>query len=119
MKVIIAGSRDITDVSLVQIAVDESGFDVTEVICGMARGVDTLGKEWADAKGIPVIKRPANWSRYRKEAGRIRNTEMAMEGEALIAIMDSKGTPGTSHMIRVARGYGLKVHVHIRRLRKP
>ena len=47
MKVIIAGSRDITDYSLVCRAISESKFDITEVISGTARGVDTLGEKWA------------------------------------------------------------------------
>lgn len=40
MKVIIAGSRTIEDGSLIEQAVQESGFAITEVVSGCAPGVD-------------------------------------------------------------------------------
>ncbi len=42
MKVIIAGSRSINDYRLVERAVADSGFDVTEIVSGCSKGVDTL-----------------------------------------------------------------------------
>jgi len=121
MKVIIAGSRDITNATLIQEAVDESGFEVTEVLCGMARGVDLLGKEWAESKGIPVLKFPADWTRYGKEAGKRRNLEMAMEAEAVIVVWDGS-SPGSAHMAKAARFHGLPCYVKNlkhRKLKKP
>ena len=47
MKVIIAGSRGVEDYALVEEAVKQSGFDITEVVSGTARGVDLLGEHWA------------------------------------------------------------------------
>ena len=44
MKVIIAGSRDIIDYQLVVDTIKESNFIITEVVCGEASGVDSLGK---------------------------------------------------------------------------
>ena len=44
MKVIIAGSRGITDGRLVSAAVAASGFDITEVVSGTCHGVDQLGE---------------------------------------------------------------------------
>ena len=43
MKTIIAGSRSITDIQLLYDAIRESGFQITEVVCGEARGADRLG----------------------------------------------------------------------------
>ena len=53
MRVIIAGSRDITDYALVCRAVEESGFEVTQVVCGCRRGAYKLGERWADEHGVP------------------------------------------------------------------
>ncbi len=48
MKVIIAGSRNITDYSLVKTAIQESAFEIDCVVSGMAKGVDSLGESWAE-----------------------------------------------------------------------
>ncbi len=80
MKTIIAGSRDITDYSLVCRAISESKFNITEVISGTARGVDTLGEKWVADNKIPVKKFFPNWS-IGKQAGFLRN--LLMEVKAL------------------------------------
>jgi hypothetical protein len=99
MKVIIAGSRSITDYSLIGIAVERSGFNVTAVISGCAPdGIDHLGAQWAKAKHIPIERYPANWTKHGKAAGPIRNAEMAAAAEGLVAIWDGK-SPGTRNMI--------------------
>lgn len=56
MRTIIAGSRHITDYHVVTSAIIESGFmyDITEVICGGAPGVDLLGDQFAFEVGLPV-----------------------------------------------------------------
>jgi hypothetical protein len=109
VRVIIAGTRTIADYDLVARAVAESGFAVTLVISGMARGVDTLALRYAREHGIPVEEHPANWSRWGKSAGYRRNLEMAKVAEALIAI--TTGSPGTAHMIEIAESLGLQTFV--------
>lgn len=112
MRVIIAGSRDLKDhYHLVEQAVIDSGFDVTTVISGGAPGIDSHGEEWALNRGIKFIVIPAQWSRLGNRAGPIRNTWMAEEGEALIALPRGKSF-GTRDMISKAWAKGLKVYVH-------
>lgn len=111
MKVIIAGSRGITDGALIAKAVQESGFEVTEVVCGGARGVDEEGMKWALEKGLDVHFMPADWS-LGKGAGFIRNEAMAEYGEGLIALWDGESS-GTQHMIRVALEKGLPTKIFI------
>ena len=111
MKTIIAGSRDITDPLIVGIATTQSGFNITEVVSGTARGVDSLGETWALSRGLPIKRFPADWGRHGKAAGYVRNREMSQYADALIAIWDTK-SKGTGHMIDLARAAGLKVYVH-------
>lgn len=111
MKVIIAGSRGITDPALIKEAVRLSQFKITEVVSGAARGVDTLGEGWASVNRLPVKQFPANWNLYGKAAGHIRNNEMASYADALIAIWDGESR-GTKHMIYTAKNKGLLVYVH-------
>jgi hypothetical protein len=58
--------------------------------------------------GIEHIKVPADWGRFNRGAGKMRNQQMADMGDALIAIWDGKST-GTRHMIECARKKGLGV----------
>ena len=67
MKVIIAGSRDITDKYTVIDAVKGAEFVINEVVSGAARGVDTLGEQWAEKNNIPVKQYPyRDWETDRK-----------------------------------------------------
>lgn len=106
MKVIIAGSRDIVDYNIVAKAIKLSGFDVTKVICGCARGVDTLGRTWAKRNGVDYVDYPGDWhddeGNYDPQAGFKRNEQMGAIADALIAIHDGK-SKGTKHMIKYAR----------------
>jgi hypothetical protein len=110
MKVIIAGARWETSMKKVDDAVKASGFEISEVVCGEARGVDRLGSQWASLNGIIVTSFPANWSGLGKYAGPARNEAMAKYADALIAI-PHKRSIGTFDMIAKARKHGLPVYV--------
>jgi hypothetical protein len=107
MRVIIAGSRDFLDYEVLKKAMVESGFDVTEVVSGCARGADKLGERWAEEMGIPIARYPADWNRYGNAAGPRRNDEMAKNADALVAF-PTRDSRGTRDMIRRARVRGLK-----------
>jgi uracil-DNA glycosylase family 4 len=123
MRVVIAGPRDldgaeVTDGILVEAAMQAAaskGIVPTEVICGMARGVDILGKQWAEARGIPVVEMPAQWQRADgttdKAAGFKRNRAMAEAAEAAVVVYDGK-SKGSGNMIEEAHKRQLKVYVH-------
>lgn len=120
MKVIIAGSRDVTQYETVRQAVIQSGFwkafkRSIEVISGTARGPDKLGEEFAQKNGLIVHRFPADWDTHGKAAGHIRNRQMgdfakAHEGR-LLAIWDGK-SPGTRGMIEYAQQIGLQSFVY-------
>lgn len=110
MRVIIAGSRDIADLSLVDKAMKESGFKPELVLSGCARGVDKLGEMWAARRSIPVRLFPAEWNKYGRGAGKKRNSQMVENADALVAIWDGKSS-GTLDTIKKARWCGLKVYV--------
>lgn len=103
MKVIIAGSRGIEDHEIVFQAIRQSGFKITEVVCGMARGVDRAGAAWARANDVPVKAFYAMWrtkdGEFDRSAGMARNEAMAEYADALIAVWDGF-SPGTKDMMR-------------------
>ena len=99
-RVIIAGGRDFADYTLLSKTMDEylsSISDDISIVCGQARGADTLGEQYAK-------------ERYGKAAGYIRNTEMAKNADALVAFWDGASF-GTKHMIATAEQLHLDVHV--------
>lgn len=108
MKVIIAGSRSITNTELLKEIIEKSKFDISEVVCGDANGVDELGNQWAIENNLPVKHFPANWAKYGKAAGFIRNSEMAEYGDALIVLWDGFSS-GTKMMIELAKKKSLSV----------
>jgi predicted Rossmann fold nucleotide-binding protein DprA/Smf involved in DNA uptake len=110
MKTIIAGGRTITDYSLVLSAIGESNFTITEIVSGMAPGVDTLAVQYAEENNLPLAEFHADWNQYKKAAGPIRNREMANYADALIAIWDGESR-GTKNMIEEATKRGLQVYV--------
>ena len=116
MRVIIAGSRPPEEIrknavevtrwyrfhtDVVPIAVEQAGFEITELVTGKAAGFDRLGESWAQENAIPIKPFPADWYTFGRTAGRIRNHKMAEYADALIAI--TYGTPGTADMIRKMR----------------
>jgi hypothetical protein len=111
MKTIIAGSREGVKLEDVEKAVASCWWKVTSIVSGTARGADRLGEEFAKKHGIPVQRFPAEWELYGKQAGPIRNIEMAKNAEALIAVWDGKSN-GTRHMVSVAKKMGLQIYVH-------
>jgi hypothetical protein len=111
MRTIIAGSRGCTDINIVLNAIAESDFDITCIVSGTARGVDQLGEYAANILGIPIVQYPADWDYYGKSAEYTRNSLMANNADALIAIWDGV-SKGTQHMITIARLKGLQTFIY-------
>lgn len=116
MKVLICGSRNITDPALVSQAVSQSGITPTHIISGGARGVDRLAGEYAVSQGIGFTEYPADWDKYGKRAGFIRNYAMVGAADAVIAVWDGT-SPGTKHSIEFARSCGKRVFVYLNKSR--
>ena len=114
-RIIIAGSRNFKDYDLLKEIVDSvivkvySDDEIT-IISGTARGADQLGEKYAKENSLPVERFPADWERYGKKAGFIRNYQMANNADVLIAFWDGT-SKGTKMMIDLAKKKGLKVGV--------
>jgi len=94
MRVIVAGGRDlISNKNHVRWLIDTLlKLGTTEVICGMAKGADLFGKQVALKMNIPVKEFPADWNKYGRSAGPIRNAEMAKNADACILFPGGSGT---------------------------
>lgn len=112
MRTIIAGSRTIKDKSFVYGILNSfTDFKITEVVCGMAIGVDMIGYQWANDNGLPIKQFPAQWAIHgSKIAGFVRNEEMAKYAEALILIWDGS-SKGSQHMLKCAEKHRLRIEL--------
>ena len=100
MKVIIAGGRDFNNKKLLFDTMDNfiKNNEVIEIVCGCARGADSIGEEWAKSRKISIKYFPANWNEFGKRAGFIRNHQMGNYADFLVAFWDGK-SKGTKDMI--------------------
>jgi YspA, cpYpsA-related SLOG family len=110
MRLIIAGGRDFENYPLLCQTMAEFAPEI--ILCGKAKGADTLGEKWAKENGIKIDYYPALWEKHGRAAGPIRNTEMAKNATHLLAFHDGK-SKGTSHMIKVAENHKLLTKVVI------
>jgi len=67
---------------------------------GCPKGGDRYAEIIAKRCGIPIKIYPANWERYGKGAGFIRNTDIARESDILIACVASDRKGGTEDTIK-------------------
>ena len=110
MKVIVAGSRSILDKALVHACIESAGYTITELVSGVCAGesVDFLGEVWAIKNNIPIKAFPvtkADWEKYKKAAGHLRNTKMAEYAEAAIIVWDG-ASPGSKDMMMKMVSFG-------------
>jgi hypothetical protein len=112
-RVIVAGSRSFMDGKFMARSLDkllarlDSG---TVIVSGGARGADTLGEQYAADRGLGMMREPADWDRYGRAAGMIRNQHMSFLSSHLVAFWNG-ASPGTRAMIEIARSDRLQVRV--------
>jgi predicted Rossmann-fold nucleotide-binding protein len=85
-----------------------SEYDNIRIIHGGAPGLDSLADKYAKAVGVEVKVYPADWKKYGKAAGPIRNQEM-LDNEPVDEVIAFPGGKGTFDMCRRAREKGIKV----------
>ena len=71
-------------------------------LSGGCRGADTLGERYAKEEGFEIEYYPAQWERYGKSAGPLRNFEMAKNADYVICFWNNK-SKGTKSMIELAK----------------
>lgn len=123
-RVIIAGGQNFNDYDLLRMKVNYYTFMMEpgsiEIVSGKQMtvdkdtgecyGADYFGERYADHHGIPVKEFPANWKKYGKSGGPIRNKEMAAYGTHLIAFWDGQSS-GTRNMIEEAKKARIAVKI--------
>ena len=105
-RVLVCGGRSYWNVSAFRKAMSE--IDADFIISGGASGADQLASEYANDMNIDQVVYPANWTKYGKSAGPIRNQLMIDDAEPDLVVA-FKGGSGTADMVRRAHLAGIKV----------
>jgi len=112
MRVLVCGSRDFDDYDFVWNKIHELDSRLgpfTTLIHGYASGVDSQAAIVAGTlKDCKIIGYRAEWRRYGKRAGPIRNQRMLDEGKPDLVIAFPGGR-GTADMKQRARRAGIEV----------
>lgn len=116
ITVLICGGRDCPDAfntieceMLVEIeAALLRSVTISKIVHGGARGADEAAGRWAESEGIKAVAVPADWKKYGKAAGPIRNRKMLVDHSPDIVVA-LPGGRGTADMIRAAEEFGVPV----------
>lgn len=110
MRLLVCGGRDFDNDERVWTVLNSYDADhkFTALIEGGASGADSAARRWARLGRLPVQTFKANWKKYGRAAGPIRNERMVLEGKPDIVIA-FPGGKGTRNMIDTARLHGIAV----------
>ena len=116
LRIIFCGDRWWTDresiAEVMHTLID--AFATFTVIEGEARGADLIAKAIARSYDLPVASFKADWDRFKKAAGPIRNAEMLYHGRADGVVAFHKNimtSSGTKNMVMQARKAGVPAWV--------
>lgn len=110
MKLAIIGSRDFYNYEFLKTTLEPYKDKITLVVSGAARGADKLGEQWANENKIQTLIFPADWDKFGKRAGFIRNEDIIKNAECVIAFWDGK-SKGTKHSISLCEKYNKPVKI--------
>ena len=112
MKLAVVGSRSFLDYEWLERCLLDTfrPKDMESIISGGAGGTDTLAARFAFLHDIPLVVVSADWKKYGRGAGPVRNTEIVRLADTLAAFWDGKSR-GTRDSISKARRAGKTVLV--------
>ena len=105
MRVLVCGGRDFNDSDFIHNTlcdVNAKRGPIEVVIHGAAKGIDNQAMIWAQMMGIKHAPFQAEWHRYGKLAGPMRNERMLVDGKPDLVVAFPGGR-GTADCVRRAR----------------
>lgn len=110
MKLAIIGSREFNDYTLLTNELERYKNKIHIVVSGAARGADSLGERWAIENKKETLIFPADWDKYGKRAGYIRNEDIIKNSDCVMAFWNGI-SKGTKHSIDLASKYNKPIKI--------
>lgn len=115
MKVLVCGDREGFDRRrmIERLAKLPKG---TVIINGCCRGVDQMADRIARLLGFGVERYPAEWKRFGRAAGPVRNKQMLAEGQPDLVLAfhhHYERSRGTKNMVKQSREWGVEVEINV------
>jgi hypothetical protein len=108
MTVLVCGGRDYTDYARMKKLLDFNRAKIGMIVMGGAPGADTFAGTWAWENQVACLCIPAEWAKFGKKAGFIRNEKMLSIGKPDLVVAFPGGV-GTAMMVRLAKQAGVRV----------
>ena len=106
-QIVIAGCRNYDNYNEAAPFIDSCLYEIRKkhtiiILSGCSTGADSIGERYATKNGFDIEKYPADWKRFGRSAGPIRNKQMAEICDLVICFWDEK-SKGTKSMIEYAK----------------
>ena len=114
--VLVTGGRGWSDREKIREVLTEFDPLTTLIVEGGCRGADDLAKQEAEKLGFKVLTVHADWYKYGKAAGVVRNKlmyETTHPNVVLAFHSDLKNSKGTKHMVEMAKKGGTPVRLTV------
>ena len=111
LKILICGGRHFCNYALLESIADNvikgQNFSEIEIVSGHCIGADRMGEEYAKRRNYALKIFPAEWKKYGKRAGPIRNKQMidyiAEFENKIVVAFTGPNTKGTKIRLRLQK----------------
>ncbi len=115
IRIVVAGCRSFNRYDKAKPFLDNCLCDLRNkynivIVSGGANGADAFGERYAKENGFEIERYPAEWKKYGKRAGPIRNKQKAEICDCVICFWDEK-SKGTKTMVDYAKKLGKTVYI--------
>ncbi len=118
-KILVCGGKHFESYGLLKVVLGKLiekfyiNISTSEIVSGHCQGADMLGEKYAEEYGISVKRFPADWEKYKRKAGPIRNKQMidyisGFENKLVVAFTTAD-TVGTRNTIKLAQKNNIPV----------
>ena len=120
IKLLVSGARDwpyekvlVTALDDIALKLKEKKLVISELVEGGAKGADTMARNWAKTCDLKINTFNADWKKFGKAAGPIRNTAMvkyvSSSGIVVAFHSDITKSKGALSLVGIAKKHNLTV----------
>lgn len=112
MKLAVIGSTGFDNYDIMTVVIDElrNLYKINTIVSGGAKGADSLAEIYAKDHKLKLIVFPAQWDKYEKSAGFIRNNTIWDNSDLGVAFWDGS-SKGTAHSFKISKKQQKKLYV--------